>query len=157
MKCITLTALTLVTVASSLVFTSCKKDKDDPKPKSKTELLTAKNWRLSAATSVIGPITIDVYAAQDACDKDDFLKFNTNKSLIFDEGLTKCDLRDPQSITGAWDLTVNDTKLKMQETSNPASAEVYDVVEISASTLKIKQTTSSGGATETQSLTFTAF
>jgi hypothetical protein len=156
MKRITLTALTLATVASSLVFTSCKKDKDDPKPQSRTELLTAKNWRLSGVTIVTGPITVDVYAALNACDKDGFTKFNTNKSLVIDEGPTKCYQLDPQSVTGSWDLTVNDTKLRMQETTNP-NIDIYDVVELSASTLKLKQTTISGGVTEEENVTYTAF
>src|SRR4028119_184917 len=101
MKRITLTALTLATVASSFVFTSCKKDKDDPKPKSKTELLTAKNWRITGdvETQVIGgrTVTTDNYATEyDPCDKDDYTKFDANKVFKDNEGALKCDPTAPQ-------------------------------------------------------------
>ena len=157
MKLFTLSALTLATVASSLTFTSCKKDKDDPKPQSRTELLTAKNWRLSASTSVNGSVTTDRYAAMPACRKDDFLKFNSDKSLVNDEGLTRCGSNDPQSRTLVWELTANDTKLGIRATPSSSSQEVYDVVELSASTLKFRENSTSNGVTRTETLTYTSF
>ena len=156
MRHITLTALTLATVASSLVFISCKKDKEDPKPKTKTELLTTKNWRLSAVTFVTGTTTTDTYALLNTCEKDYFVKFNTNKSLLFDEGPAKCNPTSPQSTTGTWDLTVNDTKLTVRA-SPTASARLYDVVEISESTIRVTQPANFRGVTGTETRTWTAF
>ncbi|GAA4002649.1 hypothetical protein GCM10022408_12610 [Hymenobacter fastidiosus] len=156
MKRFTLSALLLTTMASSLVFTSCKKDKEEPKPKTRTELLTARNWRISAATYTVGPDIEDVYRSVPGCTKDDFTKFNTDKTTVFDEGPTRCSTSDPQSSKGAWDLTSGDNKLLIQESTTSTSGELYEIVELTESTLKIKQTDSSTPA-ETIAITFTAF
>ncbi|HEX8659275.1 MAG TPA: lipocalin family protein, partial [Hymenobacter sp.] len=130
-------------------FTSCKKDKEEPKPKTRTELLTAKNWRISAdVTTTVGTSAPDDnYARMPACEKDDFLKFNTNNSCILDAGQLKCNSAEPQTTTGTWNFTDNDTKLTID-------GDVYEVVEVSESTLKIKENLSSG---RTNITTFTAF
>lgn len=157
MKRFTLSVLTLATAASSFVFTSCKKDDEDPKPKTRTELLTAKSWRVTAATASVGATTQDLYASTPACSKDDFTKFNANKTTTFDEGATRCDPSDPQTSAGAWDLTSGDTKLLIQETTSSTSGELYEIVELSESTLKIKQSDTANGVTYTINVTFTSF
>lgn len=83
-----------IALAGGLV--SCGGDKDDPTPtaKTKTELLTAKSWRVSSdqSTVVSGGTTVsnDDYADLKACEKDDFTKFNADKTITADQGATKC-------------------------------------------------------------------
>ncbi|MCB2409304.1 hypothetical protein [Hymenobacter lucidus] len=161
--------LPIAILALACAFTSCKKDNEDVKPQSKSDLLTAKSWRASAAvytiTSGTATNSIDLYNGVDpnknpytpACTKDDFLKFNTDKSAVFDEGATRCSPSDPQSSKGAWDFTSNESKLLLSETSTSSSGELYDIVELSATTLKIKQTETDNNVTETYLVTYTAF
>ncbi|MBD2767198.1 hypothetical protein IC235_04750 [Hymenobacter sp. BT664] len=158
MKIITLNALTLAMVASCCLFTSCEKDEEKEEfiLKSRTDLLTTKNWRVSAVSFVAGTTTTDVYALLPACEKDDFVKFNTNKSLLFDKGPLRCDPSSPQTTTGSWDLTVNDTKLTTRE-SPTASGKLFDVVDISESTLTLSRPTTFRGVAGTETRISTAF
>lgn len=102
-------------VAVSLAcLSSCKKDDTTaPAPASKTDLLTAKSWKMTDV-KVAGQTIYNTPFFQ-TCAKDDLLKFNTNKVATFDEGAVKCDATSPQSRSGSWDLTTNETKLKVTD------------------------------------------
>ena len=152
----------LATVAGSLVFTSCKKDSDDPKPKSKAELITAKNWRVSADVSTeVGSngqtVTTDGYAKYQACEKDDYVKFNSDKTLKSNQGTNRCNSSDPQEETGSWDFNSDQTKLTLVNPNFGGLAIQLDLVELTATTLKTKISSGSGSTLETQTITFTAF
>ena len=106
----------LLAVAVGLTaLSSCKKDDTtSPTPAAtKTDLLTAKSWKMTEL-KVAGQSIFNTALVED-CDKDDLLKFNTNKSATFSEGTLKCDPSAPQSRTGSWDLTTNETKLKVTD------------------------------------------
>lgn len=105
---------------------SCKKEEATTPTLSKTDLLTAKNWKVTDL-KVAGQSVFNTALVQD-CDKDDLTKFNSNKSATFDEGTLKCDPTSPQSRTGSWDLTTNETKLKVTDPDG-------DVVEGTINTL----------------------
>ena len=151
--------IALVLVGS---FTGCKKDNDDDKPKTKTELLTAKNWRLSAAVAsgVYQGVSFsqDGYADMEPCEKDDFLKFNSDKTLIYDQGPTKCDdtAADPQTDQGAWDLNSDQTKLLLSDSGGGASFGL-DILELTASTLKVEYSESDTDGTYKYTLTYSSF
>jgi len=102
----------LLTVAFVLTnLTSCQKD--DPKPaSSKTGLLTAKAWK-ETDFKVDGKSAFDTVVK--ACDKDDLLKFNTDKSITFNEGALRCDPASPQTSMGSWDFTTSETVLKITD------------------------------------------
>lgn len=107
--------ITLLFVAVSLIAVSaCKKEDDKtttptPGPTlTKTQMLTAKNWKLTGATSG----GVDYYPIIDPCDKDDLFIFKTDGTSIVDAGATKCDPTDPQIIsTGTWTFIDNETKI----------------------------------------------
>ena len=155
----TLSTYTLA-IAMAALTVGCKKD-SEPTPPTKTELLTAKKWRVTAASTVTtvgtNSVTVDEYAGFPACERDDFRQFLASKVLNFDEGATKCDVNDPQTTSGVWDFNSDQTKLTF---GAPGSSFVgqADLAELSATTLKIRQTdTSTPGTTEVSTLTFTAF
>lgn len=140
-------------------FTGCKKDDDEePKPKTKSELLTGPNWRVSAITNKIGanPPT-DLYARQPSCSKDDFYKFTPEKIFRLDEGATKCNTSNPQTTENAWDITADGGILLLFERKGSTEANLYEVVELSDTKLTIRQSDISGGQTEQFDITFTAF
>jgi hypothetical protein len=106
--------LTLLSAAAIvLTFGSCKKDsEDEPTSVSKTGLLTSSGWVMKSAEIVVGTQSQDMYSWFDDCEKDDIIIFKTDKSIVEDEGATKCDPSDPQTTTdGTWALLNNDTEL----------------------------------------------
>lgn len=150
-----------------LALGSCKKnDSNSPTP-SKTDLLTAKNWRLTAdkttSTSSVSPnsVVTDEYATSPACERDNFIKFNTNKTAVYDEGATKCSTSDPQTASAAWDFNSDATKLTFTDPSGSGLSIQEDILELTATTLRLRVTSSytAGGitATSTEETTYTAF
>jgi hypothetical protein len=98
------------TVLVASLFTSCKKDED------RTALLVGKNWKLSALTvdpaiDFFGVQISDLYAQFETCDKDDILTFEAGGTLTFDEGASKCDSSEPQTIAGTWAFNTDETIL----------------------------------------------
>jgi hypothetical protein len=153
--------LYLLPLAMGLSLTACKKDSETTPAPTKSELLTAKNWRVSAAvtTTKVGTAattTVDDYAGSPACEKDDFIKFEANKTLVANGGTVLCP-GDPQTASGAWDFNSDQTKLTLGVGSTGLVGQ-YDLAELSATTLKISTTdTSTPGTVETSTITFTSF
>ena len=134
----------LAIAASALFVTSCTdKSKDDetvtPKAKTKTELITAGKWQMSAGTLTMTEngkdTTYDFFADMEACTKDDFMTFGADGKGTEDEGATKCDPSDDQTTAGTWSFYQNETKLI---TTTDGDADTADIVELTESTLKLK-------------------
>ncbi len=109
---------TLVTCCAILFLFACKKDKES---KSKTELLTSGSWHVSAYTvdpaidfDGDGTEETNVYAIMDQCIKDDHTTFIADGSAELDEGATKCDPGDPQTISLTWSINQDETQLEVQ-------------------------------------------
>jgi hypothetical protein len=156
MKNLSIYLLTAVMGLSAL--SSCKKDKETAP--SKIELLTAKNWKISGDVTVETAngktTTTDNFANYLACEKDNFVKFSADKKAVFDEGASKCQGSN-QTDTGVWDFNSDQTKLTV---GAPGTSMVgqFDIVELSATSLKLSQTDSySSGTTEVETVTFTSF
>ncbi|MBT2556419.1 hypothetical protein J7E24_01335 [Hymenobacter sp. ISL-91] len=147
MKRISLLTLAL---AAGFAFAGCSKD-DEPAPKSKSELLMAKSWRITASTETVGSKTTDVFSSEEACTKDDLAKFMANGIFIADEGKTKCDPSDSQQFAGNWALTSNDSKLLI--TVFIAAIE-FNVSELSENKLVLTSEDTDGGVTTTTRTTY---
>lgn len=95
--------------ALALVFASaCKKDDD----KSRTDLLTQPECWSITKIEVYDATTDRWFPDQiDDCDKDDCYKFNTDGTYVFNEGLVKCNPDDPETYTGDWSLSADETEL----------------------------------------------
>ncbi|WP_149867270.1 lipocalin family protein [Solirubrum puertoriconensis] len=137
----------------ALALVACKKE--DEKPMSKTELLTAKNWRLTAdkRTSNGQTTTVDVYPSLPDCAKDDYYKYSTNNKAELNAGAFKCSSSQAQSYVINWNFSSDETKLVTSDPSAGWSVN-SEILELTASTLRLKNNQSGGG---TQELTFTAF
>lgn len=123
-----------IPAALVLIFlvTACSK-KD--KTASKSELLTSGTWKLIAAEEDAdgnGTYETDNYVFFDDCFKDNFYTFRTNGILEMDEGPTKCSPTDPQTETGNWQLTQNETHIKID-------ADEWILVELTNTTLRWKE------------------
>ncbi len=131
-----------------LTFTGCQKD--DPPPPTKTELIS-RDWKVTAMTAVFpAPIgTVDILSQLDACEKDNIIKIKADGTYTVDEGATKCDPTDPQTVeTGNWAFTSNETKLTILD-------DTWDIVSLSATSLVLKQDTPAGGGFPGGTLNFT--
>jgi hypothetical protein len=145
----------LLCVLGVAALGACKKNNETSPETSRTELLTAKNWRLAAATITADSKTTDEYAASDACERDNFIKFNSNNTVVVDEGANRCDPSNAQTQTSTWDFNNDQTKLSIPVYAGLTIA--ADIVELSATTLHVRYTDTSSAPTETYDYVFTAF
>jgi len=145
-------AILFVLVSGASTVISCKKDKDkdDNTAKTKTELLTAGTWKYTA--SIINPAydyygdgnaTTDIFSIMKACEKDDYEIYKTDGTWEYNEGPTKCDPSYPQVFTLPWSFTANETKLLLGGVE-------HTILELTATTLKLRYDVEDGGVIYTE-------
>lgn len=137
--------LLISTILFTLLTISCNKKDNNL---SKSELLTSGSWKLTAVMADDdgnGTYETDSYASFPDCHKDNYYTFRTNGELELNEGTTRCDPGDPQTESGTWQLTQNDTHLAI-------GGDEYKLEELTASTLKWREDYSGG---RTALVTFT--
>lgn len=103
-------AILIATVLIGVAFVACKKNKDENKTNTKISLITSATWKIDTIGFDMdknGSIDSEVPGGLKACETDNTLKFASDSTGVFDEGATKCDTSDPQSIPFTW--TYNDT------------------------------------------------
>lgn len=139
-------------------FLSCKGD-DEPGSQ-KEKMLTGKNWKLIAAESdppifAGGQSISDVYGVMPSCAKDDLTKFDSDGSVLFDEGPSKCEATDPQTETSTWSFNSDKTSMTVEVDSKTVS---YKILEISDSRLKVSfvETDEDTGTDHTITATYSA-
>ena len=145
----TIKKITLATLVVGLIMVSCTKKSNSPTPtptptptETKTQLLTGKNWKVTAATcnpgiyNGTGTLITDLYAFEMAngweCSLDDISNFNTDGTYTVDEGATLCDPQGPQLVdTGIWSFQNSETTLIQDGIA-------YTIVTLNSTTLKLK-------------------
>ncbi|MFP4471339.1 MAG: lipocalin family protein [Bacteroidales bacterium] len=157
MKRILHLVLMLLVSMAILTATSCKKDDDE---KSKTEMLASGSWKMSA-WQIDPPIDFqgltysDLYALLPDCSKDDFTTFNDDGTFVDDEGATKCDAGDPQTVPGTWSLNEDAMVITMTQ---QGETYMYDLKEITESkfVLEFEETEDFGNGEQmyTNTITF---
>jgi len=141
--------LLLSILFSSTVLISCKKD-DDPDEKTNTELITAGTWRFGAA--FIG--TADVSSGLQTCQKDNTMVFAAAGTGTLDEGPTKCNSADPQTVPFTWSFSSNETILNVSATLFTGGSNTFNVVTINESQLVLSQTVTISGTPQNVTVTF---
>ena len=127
---------------------SCgSKDKENPTPKTKAEMLAAHDWILSGlVVTYTNPITqkketVDAFAPGgnvfiEDCEKDDYLHFinsGTTKTYALNENTNVCS--PPGNDKGTWSMNADQTKLTI--TPDGETAEEADIKELTDSSLKL--------------------
>jgi hypothetical protein len=137
-----------------LAGTSCSKDEDE---KTNKDLLVGKNWKMTALT--INPAVFgvtDFYSVLPACTADDLTKFNSDGTVNFDEGASKCESGDPQTTYGTWSLNSDQTVISV---TSDGLTEAYTISELTETVLKFSYTMvddlGEGEKTYTLAVTFT--
>jgi len=108
--------LSIITLSIIILISSCKKDAE----KTPRDFLTEGQWRITDVELDPGielvpgfPIkdVYDLFYTQD-CMKDDLIIFNADGTITEDEGATKCDPDDPQSVTeNTWSMNEEQTTI----------------------------------------------
>ncbi|MCB0488751.1 MAG: lipocalin family protein [Cyclobacteriaceae bacterium] len=116
------------TLLGVTLLSSCSKD-DEPNL-SRTELLTQKPWKLTQ-TAIVG------FGGEppESTAADDIYTFSADGAYTFDEGASKEDAGDPQTITGTWEFLEDETKIRI---SYSGITLTQDIIELSTSTLKVR-------------------
>ncbi|MCB2378692.1 DUF5004 domain-containing protein [Hymenobacter sp. BT635] len=144
----------LALFALTALVSSCKKDSESepaPKAQTKTELLSGKNWVLTAQTvdpglvDDDGKVVTDLFPYIDDCNKDDLMRFETAGSCTLNEGASRCVPTDPQQYSGTWSFDSNETVLKT--TMQGLGSSSYNIIELSDKTLKVSGVRSLEGDT----------
>jgi hypothetical protein len=151
MKSIKLFAFALL--SSAMLFSACSKDESTTTPTvAGSTYLVGKDWRMIAATlATAGAPTVDILAAMQPCEKDDLMEFLSTGSVTMKEGATKCDPADPDtSPGGTWALLNGDKQLRIID----GDTTFMDVVELNASSLKVKIVEVDMGVSYTTSISF---
>lgn len=120
------------------IFSACKKN-DNPSTsvvKTKTELLTQRPWRLTAAT-IPGGQSITNFI-QD-CQKDNIHSFFAGGTGNTDEVIIKSNPADPQSNAFTWTFQSSETSLYISNILYTTGSNTFTIVSISESTLIVYQ------------------
>ncbi|MET0465953.1 MAG: hypothetical protein ABW007_22520 [Chitinophagaceae bacterium] len=120
--------LTLLLVFFLSAFQSCKKDKEP----NRTELLTAKPWRMISGVLIdAAGNESDMYSGLKGCEQDNEFTFTADFVHEHREGATKCDPADPQTIYFAsWKFLDNESVVEISAGSQRVE---YKIVSLTAS------------------------
>jgi hypothetical protein len=142
----------------SFLFFRCS---DDDTPTTPADLLlgswgiTGDSWTPAYDVYGTGQPISDAYAFYDACEKDNIYIFKASNIGELNEGAAKCDVADPQSIPFSYLLKTNNTQLNISITEQGITIGLdFDIVQLDATTLKLKTTTTENGVAYTNTQTF---
>jgi len=127
----------------ALLLGACKNDNDDSN--SKADLLINGKWKIVSSKATLSgssSVEFDLLVFLSTCEKDGYFIFEPDGVLVSDEGITKCDVADPQQTIGTWVLTQNETHLKVTGTDLDFEGEI---AVLTASKLVIKYATEING------------
>ncbi|CAN5388917.1 hypothetical protein BH11BAC2_BH11BAC2_03280 [soil metagenome] len=146
-------------VASAL-FSACKKDS----AQSNTDKLSGKDWKVTAETISpaidlfgTGTLVTDLYNQPlvfPDCSKDDFTNFKSAGTYLTDEGATKCDAADPQTIAGTWTWNSDETVLTMTDNTAGSTPTSFTIITNDGTTLSGTSTEVINSITYTITVTF---
>ncbi len=98
--------------------------------------------------STPGVPDLNMFGFVENCNKDNFIKFNTNFSFVTDEGATKCDPTDPQTETDIWSFGPSESTIIMDGDSQK-------IENLDATQLKLSSTEVDPDDGKTYTFTFT--
>jgi hypothetical protein len=111
----------LSSVAMALFTIGCSKDNDDDDngPSERMQLITSAAWKYDNAQIDIngdenGDQALPPGLLED-CDKDNIITFNSDSTGTIDEGPTKCDVSNPQTVPITWEFKDNEKVINIPE------------------------------------------
>jgi hypothetical protein len=131
-KLILFTALCFTTAA----FTNC--DKNDNPPPSNTDHITRSAWKFDKAMSG----STDVSGFVNACYKDNVMIFLATGNGTLDEGASKCNASDPQTVNFTWNFTNNGTTLNVTAGIFAGQSGAFKVISLNETQMILEGTVS---------------
>lgn len=116
-----------------VTFFSCKKNKSEPN--------VIGRWRITALSTTVGALTVDIWGLQQPCGKDGYYDMLANKEVFADDGPTKCTVTDPQRIKlGTWDIGADGKTLYLPYSENgaPPRPVPFNIIEFTATNIVLK-------------------
>jgi hypothetical protein len=119
-----------------LAFFSCKKDDSSSAgtTTTKTTILAEQSWKFNNAgldPNKDGTIDADVSDQVPACLKDNSVTFSTNGNGSVDEGATKCNTTDPQTLAFTWSFSSNETMINITGNAIAGKGGQYKILALS--------------------------
>ena len=140
----------LAFLSTIILFTACKKDSTNNKPKTNTDLLVQSSWKFDNAT-VSG---IDISSQIQGCQKDNTLTFAAGGTGTLDEGATKCSSNDPQSSPFTWSFATNETVLHVSATLFTGGSSDFNIVTLNETQLILSQNIDISGTSQNAIVSF---
>ncbi|MES1225782.1 MAG: hypothetical protein ABUT20_60450 [Bacteroidota bacterium] len=138
---------TIILLLPIVVFLSyCKKSSHE---KTKAELIAQSSWKYDNAK--VGGI--DVSSFLDDCDKDNIVTFSSNGSGTADEGPTKCNMADPQSVPFTWEFQSSETILHASAPLFPGGNGDFVLITLTDTQLVVSQDITVSGTTQNAVIT----
>ena len=110
-------ALAASIVCSILVINACKKsDSNSSNPSARTVQNLSGSYKLTAITASALGANINLYDSLPACDQDNVIELDTNKTAHFIDAGVKC--VPPSDSTGTWSLSSNTDTIYVSGTAN---------------------------------------
>jgi len=130
MKPIVLAAILFVST-----LTACKKDSNNDKPKTNTDLLTQASWKFSSASaSGFGDISSQI----PDCYKDNSYTFSSTGQGAVDESTIVCSPSSAGPFT--WNFANNETSLHVSTTLFANGSSDFTIISLSETSLVVSQT-----------------
>lgn len=137
-------------LSAVVLFASCKKDSNDTKQKTKTDLLVQGAWKFDNAN--VGGA--DVSSLIQGCQKDNTITFAAGGTGTLDEGATKCNSSDPQSDPFTWNFATNETVLHVSATLFTGGSSDFNIVSLTDTELVLSQNINISGTSQNAIVTF---
>lgn len=125
------------------LLSSCTKDDNDTDSATPADYLKYGRWHVisyldttvTMASGTEETFYNDLHNAMGDCKKDDFVRFETNDSVYFNSGMSKCDEDEPQIKSSRWELLNNNTQLRMAEYGGYG---IFDILELNENRLRLR-------------------
>lgn len=138
-------ALSILLVALVTVLGSCQKeDSSGSTSKTKTELITSSAWKYNDAkidtdNNGTGDVALPAGFIE-SCQTDNTITFTSAGAGTVDEGATKCDSGDPQSIPFTWNFTNNEGSINFSSAVFAGIGGDFKIISLTETQLVISQT-----------------
>jgi hypothetical protein len=142
--------LIAVTLSAVIFFTDCSKSSDNSTQKTKTELITQSPWKFDNAK--VGGT--DISAFLETCQKDNIIVFTSALTGTLDEGATRCNQNDPQTIAFNWNFASNETILHISTMLFTGGSSDFTIVSLTDTQLVLSQNITVSGISQTVIMTF---
>jgi hypothetical protein len=134
--------LTIIAIA----FLGCKKNDSSASSggTTKTTLITQQSWKFDNAgldPNKDGTIDADVSSQVPACLKDNTVSFSSNGAGTVDEGVSKCDIADPQTLPFTWNFTSNETQVNINGNAIAGKGGQYKLITLTNTQLSLSKDT----------------